>query len=72
MSLVVRSRMPLSRTSLLACALGLVLSGSVGAQADIWVIWDEADQAGTQSHDSCPAGLPLAAHTRCLYLRIAL
>lgn len=33
MSLVVRSRMPLSRTSLLACALGLVLSGSVGAQA---------------------------------------
>lgn len=45
---------------------------SVGAQADVWVIWDEAAQAGAQSHDSCPAGLPLAAHTRCLYLRIAL
>lgn len=45
---------------------------SVGAQADVWVIWDEADQAGAQSHDSCPAGLSLAPHSRCLYLRIAL
>ena len=45
---------------------------SVGAQADVWVIWDEAAQAGAQSHDSCPAGLSLGAHTHCLYLRIAL
>ena len=45
---------------------------TVGAQADVWVIWDEADQAGTQAHDSCPTGLSLGAHTRCLYLRIAL
>ena len=45
---------------------------TVGTQADVWVIWDEADTAGAQAHDSCPAGLSLSAHTRCLYLRIAL
>ena len=45
---------------------------TVGTQADVWVIWDEADTAGAQAHDSCPAGLSLGAHTRCLYLRIAL
>ncbi|WP_306565477.1 type IV pilus modification protein PilV [Aquabacterium sp.] len=45
---------------------------TVGTQADVWVIWDEADQAGAQTHDSCPAGLSLGTHTRCLYLRVAL
>lgn len=45
---------------------------TIGTQADVWVIWDDADHAGTQAHDSCPTGLSLGAHTRCLYLRIAL
>ena len=45
---------------------------TVGTQADVWVIWDEADQAGAQAHVSCPAGLSLGTYTRCLYLRVAL
>ncbi len=45
---------------------------SVGSQADIWVLWDDPDEAGAQAHDRCPAGLIMAAHTRCLYLRVAL
>ena len=44
----------------------------VGAQADIWVLWEDPDEAGAQAHDLCPAGLIMAAHTRCLYLRTAL
>jgi hypothetical protein len=45
---------------------------TAGTQADIWVVWDEADQAGGQAHDRCPADLSPGAHSRCLYLRIAL
>lgn len=45
---------------------------TIGTQADIWVIWDDTDQAGAQAHDSCPTSLSPGAHTRCLYLRIAL
>jgi type IV pilus assembly protein PilV len=45
---------------------------TVDTQADLWVIWDEADHAGAQAHHSCPEGLSLAPHTRCIYLRIAL
>lgn len=45
---------------------------TVGTQADVWVVWDDTDQAGGQAHDRCPADLSLDAHTRCLYLRIAL
>lgn len=44
----------------------------VGKQADIWVLWEDPDESGAQAHDLCPAGLIIAAHTRCLYLRIAL
>lgn len=45
---------------------------SVGAQADIWILWEDPDEAGAQAHDLCPAGVVMPAATRCLYLRIAL
>ena len=45
---------------------------TVGTHADVWVLWDEADHASAQAHDSCPNGLSLSPHTRCLYVRIAL
>jgi type IV pilus assembly protein PilV len=44
----------------------------VGMQADIWVIWDEAEQTSGQAHDACPSQMNLGKLTRCLYLRMAL
>lgn len=51
---------------------GRGLVRSVGSHADIWVLWEDPDEAGAQAHDLCPAGLVMALHTRCLYLRVAL
>lgn len=43
-----------------------------GNQVDLWVMWDEADFAGSQAHESCPGGLSMPESTRCLHLRVAL